>query len=837
KALDSAIDTLARRLGQLPPDKADALLPRDAWALARMFPVLRRVEAFARAPVREAKEAHELRRRATTALRELFGRMADRAPLVLFIDDLQWSDDDSTELLEELLTPPDAPAVLLVVTSRDAQLPAPGKSRQALELPLQGLSAEEALQLARQVLPDAPPSRPDRVSRESGGNPFLLQQLAAFGAESNLDEVVMARAAQLEDHPRRLLEAICLSGRPLDARVAAAAVGLPEDDGPVRLLKGARLVRATPSGDRERLEAWHDRIRETVVASLSPDAQQRLHLGLADALAAHAPTELDALAVHLLEAGQTARAADATARAAKLAEGQLAFDRAAVLYRQALELLPPQAPLRYPLTVSLGDCLADAGRGPGAAAAYALAVEQGGCTEGEALELKRRGAEQLLRSGHVDRGLAALREVVAGVGMTLAPVPWRAAVALLYRRAHLLLRGLEFNERPESAIDPAILRRIDVCWSVSVGLAMIDTIRGASFQTRQLLLALDAGEPYRVARALAAEASFVATIGNRGEALAARLIKESQALATRAGDPLLQGLIEFCTGLTQFLLGRWQQAQAHQVEAERLFREAGSAVTWEVATARLIGFWSLFYLGDLDQLSRRLPALLDEARRRGDRYTITSLQSGLASVALLAADQPDRARASVREVLGGWSTESFLFQHYWSLLSEGMIDLYQGDGESCWQRLRRDWPSLQNSMFLRVQNVRVEARFLRARSCLATGRLGLALADAERMEGEGVEWARAFSLLIRSAVAAGRQMPERALSLLTRAIALLEAGHMALFAAAARARLGELEGGELGAARIKAGHAWMLAQGVKDPEAMTRMLVPRAQVGVTAAKP
>ena len=60
---------------------------------------------------------------------------------------------------------------------------------------------------------------------------------------------------------------------------------------------------------------------------------------------------------------------------------------------------------------------------------------------------------------------------------------------------------------------------------------------------------------------------------------------------------------------------------------------------------------------------------------------------------------------------------------------------------------------------------------------------------------------------------------------------------MALFAAAARARLGELEGGELGAARLKAGHAWMLAQGVRNPAAMTRMLVPAAQVGVTAASP
>jgi len=821
KALDSAIDALARHLGHLSPDKADALLPRDAWALSRMFPVLRRVEAFARAPVREVKEAHELRRRATAALREVFGRISDRAPLVVFIDDLQWSDEDSTDLIEELLKPPDAPAMLLVVTTRETTDAAPGSA--ALQLPLGSLNAEDALQLARHVLPDAQGSRADQVSRESGGNPFLLQQLAAFGAGSNLEEVVMARAAQLDEKPRRLLEAICVTGRPLDARVATAAAGLADDDDAVRLLKGARLVRATPAGDREKLEPWHDRIRETVVGSLSRDAQIELHLKLANAIEAHAKDELDALANHLFHAGETARAADATARAAKVAEDQLAFDRAAQLYRQALELLPEDSPMRLPLTIRFGDSLADAGRGPGAAAAYELAISLGG----EALELRRRGAEQLLRSGHVDQGMQAMREVLAVVNMTIAPQPWRAFVALLFRRGHLLLRGLDFNERAEAAIDPAVLRRIDVCWSVSVGLAMIDTIRGASFQTRQLILALNAGEPYRVARALAAEASFVATIGKRGEALSARLIKESQTLAARVGDAQLLGLVEFCTGLTHFLVGRWKESRLHQVEAERLFREAGSAVTWEAASARLFGVWSLFYLGELQELSRRLPALLDEARRRGDKYTTTSLQSGLAIVSLLAADQPKKARAQVSEVRGAWSTGSYQFQHYWSLLSDGMIDLYQGDAESCYQRLEVEWPALKGSLFLRIQNVRVEARFLKGRSSLATGRLDQALGDAERLEGEGADWARAFSMLIRSGVAAARKMPQRALELLRRAIELLEAGDMALFAAAARARLGELEGGELGAARLKAGHAAMLAQGVKDPVAMTRMLIPR----------
>lgn len=70
-----------------------------------------------------------------------------------------------------------------------------------------------------------------------------------------------------------------------------------------------------------------------------------------------------------------------------------------------------------------------------------------------------------------------------------------------------------------------------------------------------------------------------------------------------------------------------------------------------------------------------------------------------------------------------WSSKSFHFQHYWALLSEGMIDLYSGAPEDGWRRTKESWKALEGSMLLRIQNVRVEATSLRARLALATGRL------------------------------------------------------------------------------------------------------------------
>jgi predicted ATPase len=104
KAFDSIVDDLSRFLRRLRREEAAELMPREVYALARLFPVLDRVESVAAAPKKDVPDVQELQQRAFAAFGELLGRVRDRRPLVLFIDDLQWACRDSTVFMVYLLT-------------------------------------------------------------------------------------------------------------------------------------------------------------------------------------------------------------------------------------------------------------------------------------------------------------------------------------------------------------------------------------------------------------------------------------------------------------------------------------------------------------------------------------------------------------------------------------------------------------------------------------------------------------------------------------------------------------------------------------------------------------
>jgi serine/threonine protein kinase len=852
KALDGVIDSLSKYLVSLPQVKAEALMPRDVHALSRLFPVMLRVNSVLNAPQREQEipDPIALRRRAFAALRELLGRISDRQPLVIYIDDLQWADADSAALLEELLRQPDAPPLLLIVSFRSEDMSSKPFLKILLEqiggetcrgIAVDPLTEKEARDLTASLLPVEIAGRDSRLEdivREAAGSPFFIEQLARYTLTCEettrgikLLEMIEGRLRQQPTGARSFLETLSVAGRPMAPNIIHQASDLDGDeDFLISSLRAAKLLRSV--GEDYGVELYHDRIREALASSLQAESVRQIHRRLVQTLLLKGLDDPETLFEHYLGAGEPEQASRYAALAGKKAAEALAFDRAALFYRRALELAPAVGANRVELRAELAHALANAGSPAEAAEHYLEAARN--MDQTSALDLQRRAAEQLLMGGHIEEGLQVIQTVLTAVGFKLAAGPKRALLSLLIRRLHLRLRGIKFVKRDVSEIPKEQILRIDICWAVAAGLGNVDLIRAADFQTRHLLLALRAGELYRVARALDLEAGFTATAGKSGLKRATQLYAVAESLSKESGHPHAIGLYSYTSGLAAFLVGQWQRAAEMLSEADEILRYRCTGVTWEIASTQNFLLSSLIYLGEMREISLRVPILLSAAEKRSNLYELTDLRTRV-NLLWLLNDDTDEARRQVIEAMQSWTQTGFHRQHYNALLARAQIELYGGNGLVAWKQVSGEWPALSGSMILRVQIIRIEALHLKARCALAAAAsstsdaqqlIGVAERLARQISKEGMKWADPLATLLQAGVASLRNDKQTAISLLSKACEGFEEAHMKLYAAAAKRRLGEITGGVDGQRLTDEADSWMREQKIKAPTRITRMLAP-----------
>ena len=877
KGVDSLIDALTQHLRSLPQKEALALVPPDIQTLARVFPVLLRIDAVHRAPARpDAPDPLELRRRAFGALRELLARMAAAKPLIVWIDDLQWGDADSAALLLDLLDPAledegraetsGAPTMLLIASYRTedaATIELVRVLRERLargeigsdvrELMIGPLVHREARALARVLLAGHPEGgTAEQIAAESGGSPLFVHELArhvrtrdpsavATPGLVSLHQVLTARLERLAPDARRLLESIAVAGRPLAQSTVFYAANVDNGAQLIASLRPEHLVRTRAALDRldgdggvsstrpwhaehADVECFHDRIRETVVTSLSAEDTAERHAGLADALEAEGGEDIDALYVHCLGAGDSERALRFVEIAADRAEGALAFDRAAALYRKAIDL---RGDAPQPLRKKLAHALANAGRGVEAARAYLDATRD--APADESLDLRRRAAEQLLRAGHIDDGLHTLGDVLADVGLELPKTPMRALASLVFRRAQLALRGTGFTERDGASLPSADLARIDVCWSVGNGLGAVDIVRGADFQARHLLLALRAGEPYRIARALAWEAILAAMEGGtRGRTRGATLAARAAEIAERIQHPHALAWAAGAAAGVAYYDHRFREAVSLSDHAISLFRETCTDITWEIGSMQ--AWWTmggLTMMGDMEELARRLPPCLHEAQELGALYNEASLRTFCVPRVHLAHDRPAEARRESADALQSWSKRGWHTQHLGDLLIRVLSYLQESDGAAALAQMREDWSAVEGSQLLRVEIVRGEVAWLFGNALVLAARQGHE--DRDDLLREATRHARtltkdenplsaAYAVQLNAGIALARGHQDRALTAYGEAARAFDALEMGLHAAASQRRQGELLGGEQGRELIEASVESMVNQRIRNPE-------------------
>lgn len=842
KALDAVMDQLSLWLKRLPEPRVQALLPEDIGTLARAFPVLERVPQIARARREqpELRDPQQQRLRLMRTLRALFGAVARELPVVVLIDDFHWSDEDSRRMLDELTGPPDPPPLLLVLAMRTEQKIAP----QGVTLELSPLSAAQsvdlATRLARHVAGAIEPTRLEAVARQAEGYPFFVEALLFQPSTANLDDkidldrVILSAVSGIGAEARRLIEVICFAGGPVSQTVAAQAAMLSpaEASQPMHLLRRSKLVRTEGLRASDLVEPYHDRIRQTVIKQLAVDEAPAVHARLAEALE-RTNGALEQIARHLREAGQREKAAQYFLSAADRAMATLAFGYAADLFAEAeaVAVLPPDELQR--LRVRRANALASAGRGQQAAAVYKDAIP--GSTPAEAVDLKRRIAEQLLTAGFHAEGLAACNEFVGDLGIDFPRSPRTALFRIAMLEIYLRMRGLGYRIDPTEQHREEDLTRIDGYWAMAKGLAAHDPMRAQFFQVRGLIEALKLGEPHRITRALAMHALSVAFLDPSARPRADEVLAGARRLVERSQNPLERGIVSLVGGMLDYV-GHCRWHKLDLAEAEHIFRTECEGVAWELDFCSIsqkqcqywLGQWQKLYVGVHDQIK--------EAEERGDRYLGVQIRSHWMS--FFAALEGDYARghAEADYAFGPSASQPSPVESLFNLLSHTRVDLCEGKGHVALQRVESYEPGLLGSLALKATIYRTMFESTRLLALLAvarasegperTKRYKQAADGAKKFPRSGVECTTPLSELVLAAVAAARDDNGEALRLLERAEGGFLAQGMMAHHAVVRRRKGQLLGGREGAALVEDAERWLAAQGARNFADISRLIAP-----------
>lgn len=873
KAADCVMDGIVSALNDMPLSDAVRLLPHDTGGLAPLFPQWRTAVAVSSCDQTRWSEAQDSDKslvlvRAIRAFGELFGKLRSKTPVVLWLDDLQWSDADSALLLGPVLGGADPVGVLFIGTYRqpelgrgplldamfsDRGLRLPRVTEHALA-PLDDRAAKSmVLSLLGSNVSD-PETLAAALSRDAGGHPLFIRELVYATQDTvpeppvasviSLTGLIQSRIRTLPQRSQQLLEIVAVAGEPLPRVVLrrAQALSWPDMEESLDVLRSHRLVRTLGLQDESTVDIHHDRIREIVVSGLTGLRRQQYHAALAHVLEMFPNTPPGRQAEHYEAAGEHARAGRYWIAAADHAFGLYAFAHAANLYRRGLGIASLDDNARRVIEIRRADALSLAGQGFAAADAY-LAIAAHSAPEG-ALELQRRAAEQLLLSGELNRGLAVVEQVLDALGMRKTVGGTRALPWLLAGRAWLRFRGFSHTSRTEKELSREQLAKLDASWIVSRSLGLVDPIRGAEFQTRHLNLALRAGEPRRLLRALVVEASYSATPGPRGRRRCARTLALAQDLARQLDDDEHTGLLAVARGIGAYLCGDLRVALADLNLALESVDVRRQGAAWERMSAQRLKIATLFLLGRLHELSQFVPPLLEELEIGKSLYATASFRTAYSTVAWLSKDRVVEAERQLALARLESDQDAYQLVHCNLLFGSVFRSFYLGDYEHALAQVHADWPHLQRTELLRIGVLRtqclqmrgaalaaeVQRAYRRGQTAQARELARQARVVAGSLMKESLPRSRPLARLIVATLFAADGAAENARVELRRCISEFEDRDLQMFAAASRLRLAELSAPAVHDKLYEAAMTAFRQEQIADPSRMLGLLAPGVTV-------
>jgi DNA-binding SARP family transcriptional activator len=400
------------------------------------------------------------------------------APLLLVLDDLHWSGEETLALLGALIAEPLARPVLIVGTFRSTEISpelagllARAARVEPVRIYLGGLSEQAVTELVRSTTHrdvSAPAAR--LIHERSGGNAFFVRELARlFDAEGDsalsavpagVRDVIRHRLSALSSPARTVLRQAAVIGRNIDLDLLIPLTGIEDvvlDTVDSALSMGFLI-------ESGRLRFAHALVRDALYEEISKVRRTRLHAAVAETIERLRPDDVEALAHHFLLAESLPdKAAHYAAAAAVRAERRFAPHEAARLWRAALDVHDGDPRTRLDLVMGLVRALAVTGELQAARQHRAGALAAAEALDDPELTAHVIGAFDVPGIWTANDDPALAEQIVAVAERTLAALP----TGMLVERGRLLstiameLRGTRSPRGRDAAAEAeSIARRL-----------------------------------------------------------------------------------------------------------------------------------------------------------------------------------------------------------------------------------------------------------------------------------------------------------------------------------------------------------------------------------------
>jgi DNA-binding SARP family transcriptional activator/tetratricopeptide (TPR) repeat protein len=288
---------------------------------------------------------------------------AGQRPRLLIIDDLQWCDAETIELIGFVIRSRQTAPLVIVGTVRSEELPqrhsltelidALGRDNAVTTVHLERLDEASTASLAARLREEdtIDPNLAARLWKETEGNPLFVIEALRAGISSEgrqailtptMRAVLHARLGQLTDGARQIAEVAAVIGRPFTLGLLARAAGVDEREivDEIDELWRRRIVR----DQGLTYDFSHDKLRAVALELVSPARRRQHHRAVAAAILVECDKDVaeaaPQLAAHYDEAGLVEPAIDAYRVAGVRAVAVSALDEAVSMFQRALSLIP-----------------------------------------------------------------------------------------------------------------------------------------------------------------------------------------------------------------------------------------------------------------------------------------------------------------------------------------------------------------------------------------------------------------------------------------------------------------------------------------------------------------